>query len=112
MNYRNLAELHRVRAEQSGPRLALRYKRFGLYAGLSWEDYRERAVDCAAALVDVGMKVGDRVGLLAENRLEWQLQQWVAPKLLIVDELGCAPRGADTPRGFTPPATDAAVVRS
>src|SRR6266480_452002 len=46
MNYRNLAELHRVRAEQSGPRLALRYKRFGLYAGLSWEDYRERAVDC------------------------------------------------------------------
>jgi len=48
----------------------------------------------------------------AENRLEWQLQQWIAPKLLIVDELGCAPRGADTPRGFTPPATDAAVVRS
>src|SRR5271170_633015 len=37
----------------------------------------------------------------AENRLEWQLQQWIAPKLLIVDELGCAPRGADIPRGFT-----------
>ncbi len=27
----------------------------------------------------------------AENRLEWQLQQWVAPKLLIVDELGYLP---------------------
>jgi DNA replication protein DnaC len=26
-----------------------------------------------------------------ENRLEWQLQQWVAPKLLIVDELGYLP---------------------
>src|SRR5260370_32270206 len=27
----------------------------------------------------------------AENRLEWQLQQWVAPKLLIVDQLGYLP---------------------
>ncbi len=27
----------------------------------------------------------------AENRLEWQLQQWIAPKLLIVDELGYLP---------------------
>jgi DNA replication protein DnaC len=26
-----------------------------------------------------------------ENRLEWQLQQWVAPRLLIVDELGYLP---------------------
>jgi DNA replication protein DnaC len=32
-----------------------------------------------------------------------------AYKLLIVDELGCAPRGADMPRGFIPPTTDAAV---
>ncbi len=27
----------------------------------------------------------------SDNRLEWQLQQWVAPKLLIVDELGYLP---------------------
>jgi len=27
----------------------------------------------------------------AENRLEWQLQQWITPKLLIVDELGYLP---------------------
>jgi len=26
-----------------------------------------------------------------ENRLEWQLQQWVAPKVLVVDELGYLP---------------------
>jgi len=35
-----------------------------------------------------------------------------ADKLLIVDEVGCAPRGADMPRGFIPPTTDAAVARS
>ena len=35
-----------------GPRVALRYKRSGLYSNLSWADYRARAVECAAALVD------------------------------------------------------------
>ena len=36
-----------------------------------------------------------------------------AYKLLIIDEIGCAPRGADVPRGVrAPPATDAVVARS
>ncbi len=35
----------------------------------------------------------------AENRLEWQLQQWVAPKLLIVDGIGLP---ADEPGGSQP----------
>jgi len=36
-----------------------------------------------------------------------------AYKVLIIDEIGCAPRGADIPRGVrAPPATDAAVARS
>jgi IstB-like ATP binding protein len=33
----------------------------------------------------------------AENRLEWQLQQWIAPKLLIADELGYLPMSARKP---------------
>ena len=43
MKYRNLVELHRLRAEELGPRPALRYKRNSLYSVLSWEDYRARA---------------------------------------------------------------------
>jgi long-chain acyl-CoA synthetase len=73
MNYRNLAELHRRQAKAQGPRPALRYKHDGVYRDLSWHDYHARALACAAALVDVGMAVGDRVGLLSENRLEWLL---------------------------------------
>ncbi|HYV34298.1 MAG TPA: AMP-dependent synthetase/ligase [Gemmataceae bacterium] len=73
MTYRNLAELHRRRAEDLGPRMALRYKRDGLYHDLSWDDYRGRSLACAAALADVGIQAGDRVGLLSENRLEWLL---------------------------------------
>src|SRR6516225_1442518 len=71
MTYRNLAELHRRQAECLGSRPALRFKRHGIYHDLSMEHYREDALACAAALVDVGIQPGDRVGLLSENRLEW-----------------------------------------
>jgi long-chain acyl-CoA synthetase len=73
MNYRNLAELHHCQAERLGPRPALRYKRHGLYHDVSWTQYRADALACAAALVAAGVQPGDRVGLLAENRLEWLL---------------------------------------
>jgi DNA replication protein DnaC len=48
-----------------------------------------------------------------ERRLTALQQRYQKVALLVVDELGCAPRGADTPRGLRdPPATDAAVARS
>src|SRR5262245_45807443 len=71
MPHRNLAALHRARAEALGPRPALRFKRHGLYHDLSWAQYRADARACAAALVDAGVRPGDRVGLFAENRVEW-----------------------------------------
>jgi long-chain acyl-CoA synthetase len=71
MSYRNLVELHRRQAERLGPVPALRYKRHGIYHDLSWEEYSARTVAAAAALVDVGVQIGDRVGLLAENSADW-----------------------------------------
>src|SRR4051812_35357990 len=71
MEHRNLVALHRWQAERLGPRIALRHKRHGLYHDLSWSAYREQVLACAAALVDAGIAPGDRVGLLAENRVEW-----------------------------------------
>jgi long-chain acyl-CoA synthetase len=71
MTYRNLAELHRRQAERLGPRPALRFKQYGLYHDLSWEQYRADALACAAALTEAGIHPGDRVGLVSENRLEW-----------------------------------------
>jgi long-chain acyl-CoA synthetase len=63
--------MHGIQAERLGPRPALRYRRHGLFHDVSWERYRHDALACGAALVDAGMQPGDRVGLLAENRLEW-----------------------------------------
>jgi long-chain acyl-CoA synthetase len=73
MTYRNLTELHRRQSEALGPRSALRFKRDGLYHDVSWREYHSRSLACATALAAVGIGVGDRVGLLAENRLEWLL---------------------------------------
>src|SRR5436305_4187124 len=71
MDYQNLAHMHRRQAERYGSRPALRFKRHGLYHDVTWRQYRADALACAAALVEAGMRPGDRVGLLAENRVEW-----------------------------------------
>jgi long-chain acyl-CoA synthetase len=71
MDVRNLTDLHRRQTARLGPRTAVRYRRLGLWRDLSWEDYLAQSLACAASLVEAGIRVGDRVGLLAENRLEW-----------------------------------------
>src|SRR5579871_2926168 len=71
MNERNLVELQRLQAERLGPRPALRYKRDGLWHDLSWDQYRAESLAAAAALVEAGVRPGDRVGLVAENSVDW-----------------------------------------
>src|SRR5262245_17184005 len=71
MEYRNLAEVLRKQAERLGPKTALRFKRHGLYHDVSWAQYRADVVAAAAALFEAGIQIGDRVGLLSENRVEW-----------------------------------------
>ncbi len=68
---RSLASRHRASAEFWGDRVALRFKRDGQTRDLSWADYRRQADQAAAALIELGVSVGDRIGLLAENRSEW-----------------------------------------
>src|SRR5258708_34789061 len=63
--------MHRQRAAELGPRTALRYKQYGLYHDLPWTDYRRQADWAAAGLLDLGVGVGDRIGILSENRYEW-----------------------------------------
>ena len=71
MRYRNLAEILPRHAEHQVSRVAVRFKRDGRYQDLTWAEYRDSVLACAAALVEAGIKSGDRVGLLGENRVEW-----------------------------------------
>ena len=71
MGTQNLCELHRRTAERLGPRVALRHKQAGQFCDLSWADYRRHADDAAAGLTSQGIRIGDRIAILSENRWEW-----------------------------------------
>ena len=73
MRDRNLAEILPRHAGQFGSRVAIRFKRDGRYQDLTWAEYNDAALACAAALAAAGMNLGDRVGLLGENSVEWLL---------------------------------------
>jgi hypothetical protein len=50
---------------------------------------------------------------LADNTVGKVISQLLRNELILIDELGCAPRGAMIPRGLRdPPLTAAAVGRS
>jgi long-chain acyl-CoA synthetase len=67
----NLAVTHRAAAERGGGRAALRSRQGGETRDLSWADYRRRADHAAAAWIALGFGPEDRVGLIAENRVDW-----------------------------------------
>ncbi|MBA4062595.1 MAG: hypothetical protein C0501_02590 [Isosphaera sp.] len=71
MDPRNLPEALRLQADRLGPAVAVRSRRDGAYHDLTWSRYRADVVACAAALVDAGVRPGDRVAVLSENREEW-----------------------------------------
>lgn len=50
---------------------AFAYKRDGEWVKVSHAEFTERIGRARAGFVELGIKRGDRVGLLAENRLEW-----------------------------------------
>ncbi len=71
MNADTLPALFRAQAERFGPRVALRFKKHGLYHDLRWDEYRDQVSACAAALIQHGILAGDRVAILAENSVPW-----------------------------------------
>jgi long-chain acyl-CoA synthetase len=71
MHVDTLPALFRQQADRFGARVALRYKKDGLYHDLRWNEYRDQIASCAAALVAHGIGIGDRVAILSENRVEW-----------------------------------------
>jgi long-chain acyl-CoA synthetase len=73
MHFRSLVELQRWQANRLGPRPALRYRKYGTFRNVAWDDYRQNTLACAAALTEAGIAPGDRVGLWSENRVEWLL---------------------------------------
>jgi long-chain acyl-CoA synthetase len=58
-----------VKARQK--KTALRRKEYGIWNRISWAEYGQRVREAAAGLVALGVKKGERVAILGDNRPEW-----------------------------------------
>lgn len=70
-DWKHLSDLHRSASRNLGERVAMRYRRDGLYHDIRWTEYRQQADRAAAGLIQLGVEFGDRVCILSENRHEW-----------------------------------------
>ncbi len=68
---RYLVDLLRQAAAEAGSEVALREKRFGVWANVTWADYLLNVEKVAFGLAALGVRAGDRVAVQSENRPEW-----------------------------------------
>ena len=66
-----LPRLFRHVVRERGDRVALREKRLGIWRGISWRDYGERARRVGLGLVALGLEPRDVVSIIADNGPEW-----------------------------------------
>ena len=60
-------------AQATPDRCVMKMKRLGAYRDIPWRDLATQVENIALGLIDLGVKPGDRVGILSENRPEWAL---------------------------------------
>lgn len=70
-HFANLVSMFFTRAEEGGDKPFLWAKRGGTWQSISWAETARRVAALAAALKRLGLKPGDRVMLVSENRPEW-----------------------------------------
>jgi len=68
---KTINEVFRNRAARFGSRPAVEKKLRGKWESVSWTEYFHQARAFGLGLYSLGIRKGDRVGLLSENRLEW-----------------------------------------
>lgn len=84
-DFETLNELFMKAAEQWDKPDAFLSKREGVYQGLSSAEALRRAAALGLALEGLGVKPGDRVALLSENREEWALADYAAMGIGAID---------------------------
>ena len=69
--YKSIPDMLRSNAAKFQGRLALKYRKQGAFVTLTYAAYYERALMVARGLVKMGVKPGDRIAILSENRAGW-----------------------------------------
>jgi long-chain acyl-CoA synthetase len=59
------------RVNSHAQKVALRYKRLGIWHELTWSEFGDEVRACAYGLMALGVQPGDKVAILAADRPEW-----------------------------------------
>src|SRR5664279_3586729 len=73
MPEKHLALMVQKQVKKYGERTALRYRENGQWQDISWKDVGERVRAVAKALLEMGIKTGDMVGVFSQNCPEWTI---------------------------------------
>lgn len=57
----------------AGQNPAYRFRKEGEWREITWAEVGEKVSSLGSGLIEIGLELGDKVGLIAENRLEWCL---------------------------------------
>ena len=99
---RNLGQIFRDQARKYGDRLAVEKRLQGRWQSCTWNGYYEAAREIGLGLYSLGVRKGDRVAILSQNRLEW-----------VMSDMGIMGIGACTvPIYITLPAEEVAYIIS
>jgi long-chain acyl-CoA synthetase len=99
---RTLPGLLALRARSHPDRIALREKKLGIWHSITWADYHDAVRAAAHAFHDLGVRPGDHIAILSDNRPEW-----------LYADLGAQAIGARSVGIYhTSPATDVAYILS
>ncbi len=52
-------------------RIALREKEFGIWQSVTWQQYLEHVRDFSLGLISLGLRPGESLGIIGDNRPEW-----------------------------------------
>lgn len=76
-----LPRLLRRNAREHGDDIAMREKEFGIWRSFLWSSVAERTRDMALGLLAIGVKPGDVVALIGDNRPDWVMGEVAAHAL-------------------------------
>lgn len=68
-------------ADTKPDKVAMQEKRYGIWQPTTWQTYRERVRDFAHGLASLGVKRGDIIAVLGDNRPEWLISELAAQSL-------------------------------
>jgi long-chain acyl-CoA synthetase len=74
-------------ADDRGRAIAIREKEYGVWREVTWAEYGRNVAELALGLHELGVRGGDTIGILSDNRPEW------AYAVLAAQSLGAMPLG-------------------